>query len=152
MTIALAGDESGTSRRLEVTMPDVESIVRDPLSGLLSPYVFWVLLGVTVMAMWSRRTWPSVIAVVLIAGVVIYREQMLYTFLRIMVERTGPGKTFSQGEFEGARLMYTYSKRTALYSVGGAGLLSTLAIVGRLRARRKGSTGLGPADGAKGAV
>jgi hypothetical protein len=114
-------------------MPVVESVIKDPLWGLLNVYPFWVLVAVAAWAVWSRRLWPRVIAVTLTTAIVMYRESGLDIFLRIMVEKTGPGKMFSQDEFAGARLMWDYCHRTSLYVVGSAALLSVLGLVWRTK-------------------
>ena len=67
-------------------MEVVRAVVRDPYAGLTSPVWFLVLVAAAIVAVWSNHTWLRVLAVLCIVGTVMYRESLLYIFVRVLFD------------------------------------------------------------------
>jgi hypothetical protein len=119
-------------------MDEVDAVVRNPVGGLTDPTVFAVLTVAVLLALWSRRRSVRIAVVVLILGVVAYREQLMYIFIRSVVDRGDLFGKMSPDFMHGLRLMHSYVEATDLYPIGCSILLGALAVVGFRRPRPKG--------------
>jgi len=114
----------------------VTAVVRDPISGLISPAVYVVLLiGCAASLRW-RNPWLRGATVIVVIVVMAHREAMIYAYLRWLSDYQEKRGELSQAYLAGSLAVFDYAKATRLYSVGAALLLVPMAFVG-LKRRHK---------------
>jgi hypothetical protein len=98
---------------------------------LLTPAWYIVLLALVVFTLWRGRMFARIATAALIVATMMYREHLLYMVARWIVGKQTHDNVLNRDFIAGMREIGLFANATSLYSVGGALLLSIMAVWGR---------------------